>query len=68
MMSISTMTCLTSPNNNTDRLSGLRICHIASYGDFQMPENTKRSDYQCKTPKNWITGRSFSKVVGGNVR
>ena len=68
MMSISIMTCLTSPNNNTDRLSGLRICHMASYGDFQMPENTKRSDYQCETPKNWITGRPFSKVVGGNVR
>ena len=30
-----------------------------------MPENTKRSDYQCETPKNWITGRLFSKVVGG---
>ena len=68
MMSISTMTGLTSPNHNTDRLSGLRICHIASYGDFQMPENTKRSDYQCETTKNWITGRPFSKVVDGNVR
>ena len=33
-----------------------------------MPENTKRSDYQCETPKNWITGRPFSKLVGGNVR
>ena len=68
MMSISTMTCLTSPNNNTDRLSGLRISHMALYGDFQMPENRKRSDYQCETPKNFITGRPFSKVVGGNVR
>ena len=38
------------------------------YGDFQMPENTERSDYQCETPKNWITGRIISKVVGGNVR
>ena len=38
------------------------------YGDFQMPENTERSDYQCETPKNWITGRLFSKMVGGNVR
>ena len=33
-----------------------------------MPENTKRSDYQCETPKNWITGKPFSKLVGGNVR
>ena len=33
-----------------------------------MPENTKRSDYQCESPKNWITGRPFSKLVGGNVR
>ena len=49
-------------------LTGLRICHMVLYGDFQMPENTKRSDYQCETPKNWITGRLFSKVVGGNVR
>ena len=49
-------------------LTGLRICHMVLYGDFQMPENTKRSDYQCKTPKTWITGRLFSKVVGGNVR
>ena len=46
MMSISTMTCLTSPNNDTDRLSGLRICHMALYGDFQMPENIKRSIYE----------------------
>ena len=49
-------------------LTGLRICHMVLYGDFQMPENTKRSDYQCESPKNWITGRLFSKVVGGNVR
>ena len=34
----------------------------------KMPENTERSDYQCETPKNWIKGRLFSKVVGGNVR
>ena len=26
-----------------------------------MPENTERSDYQCETPKNWITGRLFYK-------
>ena len=66
-VSISIMSCLTSPNNYTDR-PGLRIRHMVLYGDFQMPENTKRSDYQCETPKNWITGRLFSKVVGGNVR
>ena len=33
-----------------------------------MPENTKRSDYQCEIPENWVTGRPFSKLVGGNVR
>ena len=66
-VSISTMSCLTPPDNNTDR-SGLRICHMVLYGDLQMPENTKISDYQCESPKNWITGRLFSKVVGGNVR
>ena len=49
-------------------LTGLQICHMVLYGDFQLPENTKRSDDQCETPKNWITGRIFSKVVGGNVR
>ena len=49
-------------------LIGLRICHMALYGDFQMPENTKISDYQCETPKNWITARPLSKVVDGNVR
>ena len=49
-------------------LTGLRICHFPLYGDFQMPENTKRSDYQCEIPKNWITGRPFFKLVGGNVR
>ena len=49
-------------------LTGLRICHFPLYGDFQMPENTTKSDYQCETPKNWITGRPFSKLVGGNLR
>ena len=68
MMSISTMTCLTSPNNNNDRLSGFVNLSHGFYGDFQMPENTERSYYQCETPKNWITVRLFSKVVGGNVR
>ena len=33
-----------------------------------MPENAKKSDYQCEAPKDWITGRPFSKLVGGNVR
>ena len=49
-------------------LTGLRICHFPLYGDFQMLENTKKSDYQCETPKHWITGRPFSKLVCGNVR
>ena len=49
-------------------LTGLRMCHFPLYGDFQMPENTKKSDYQCETPKNWITGRPYSKLVGGNIR
>ena len=67
MVSISTMSCLTSPNNNTDRVSSANLSH-GLYGDFQMPENTERSDYQCETPKNWITDRLFSKVVGRNAR
>ena len=49
-------------------LTGLRISHFPLYANFQMPENTKKSDYQCRTPKNWITGRHFSKLVGRNVR
>ena len=64
-VSISTMSCLISPNNNTVRAANLSH---GLYGDFQMPENTERSDYQCETPKNWITDRLFFKVVGGNVR
>ena len=40
-------------------LTGLRICHFPLYTDFQMPENTKKSDYHCETPTNWITGRLF---------
>ena len=46
-------------------LTGLRICHFDLYADFQMPEDTKKSDYQCETPQNWITGRPFSKLVDG---
>ena len=67
MVSISTVSCLTFPNNNTDRVRAANLSH-GSYGDFKMPENTERSDYQCETPKNWITDILFSKVVGGNVR
>ena len=78
MMSISTMTCLTSPNNNTDRLSGLRICHMVYMETFKCLKIQKGQIISAKplkiaskadfSPKWWVgtsdrTGQNSLKLV-----